>query len=172
MSPDPETGPASGDELRKLLEAVREFLETRLAPAAPPTVPDRELQTATATLCLAMLRADHESRQDEHRALERVLGRLLHLDGDDTARLIRHAEGEMDLSRPLRAFAELVDRGYSRERKIEVVEALWRVAYADAEIQAHEEYLVRKIASLLGLGTADLIEAKIRARQAFLDEDL
>ena len=52
------------------------------------------------------------------------------------------------------------------------MEALWRIAFADAELAGHEEYLVRKIAGKLNLTSADLVETKVRAREKFLEEDL
>ncbi len=57
-------------------------------------------------------------------------------------------------------------------RSGELVEALWRIAFADAELAGQEEYLVRKIAGQLHLTTADLVETKVRAREGFLEEDL
>ena len=48
----------------------------------------------------------------------------------------------------------------------------WRIAFADAELAGHEEYLVRKIANQLGLSTADLVETKVRAREEFLRDGL
>ena len=58
------------------------------------------------------------------------------------------------------------------QQKRQLVESLWRIAFADAELATHEEYLVRKIAGQLGLSTADLVETKIRAREDFLKEEL
>ena len=48
--------------------------------------------------------------------------------------------------------------------KKEVVELLWRIAFADSRIEPHEEYQVRKIANLLHVPHADFIDAKRRAR--------
>jgi uncharacterized tellurite resistance protein B-like protein len=53
------------------------------------------------------------------------------------------------------------------EQKKLVVELMWRVAFADAEILAHEEYLVRKVSEQLHVPLADFIEAKIKARDDF-----
>ena len=60
----------------------------------------------------------------------------------------------------------------SADVKKKVVHALWRVAYADAELAGQEEYLVRKVSEHLGLATADLIETKLRARDEFLKDGL
>jgi len=169
---DRDADSQAADELRQsLLEAFR-ILEAKGPSGAAPLPEERELQLATAVLCLAILRADFESRQDEHRSMPRALERVLGLGPDDSARVLRHAEEQLARSRPLHEFVQLIDRGYSRERKRRVLESLWRVAFADAELQGHEEYLVRKIADLLHLSTADLIETKVAAREAFLREEL
>ncbi len=153
---------------RSLADEVRTYLESAFGPdvATGATPSERELQLATAFLCLAVARADRACRQDEHRVLEHALERVLGVGPDDTARLLRAAE-EQIASRSFADVVSLIDRGYSRERKCRILESLWRVAFADAELAGHEEYLVRKIADLLHLTTGDLIETKLNAREAF-----
>jgi uncharacterized tellurite resistance protein B-like protein len=43
---------------------------------------------------------------------------------------------------------------------------MWQVAYADAEISAHENHLMRRIAELLHIAHGDYIAAKMRAKEA------
>jgi uncharacterized tellurite resistance protein B-like protein len=43
---------------------------------------------------------------------------------------------------------------------------MWQVAYADADLSAHEQHVVRKIADLLYVPHAAYIAAKLRARDA------
>jgi uncharacterized tellurite resistance protein B-like protein len=62
-------------------------------------------------------------------------------------------------------FTEVVDKAFSAEQKKRVVELLWLVAFADGHKDAHEEHLVRRIASLLHVKHPDFIDAKVRARQ-------
>jgi uncharacterized tellurite resistance protein B-like protein len=168
--------PHMSDPDHALAEEVRTYLIRAFSgdPAvrSGAELPDeREIQLATAVLCLSVMRADHECRQDEHRVLLRAVEHVLGLGSDDTSRVIRAAEEVMAAQAPFEQFVKLVDRAYSRERKCRVLEGLWRVAFADAELAAHEEYLVRKIADLLHLTTADLVETKVRAREAFGRED-
>jgi uncharacterized tellurite resistance protein B-like protein len=42
---------------------------------------------------------------------------------------------------------------------------MWRVAYADDELSAHELHLMRKIAGLLHVPDGDYIAAKLRAKE-------
>lgn len=157
-----------------LLQEIRDFLEFQFTapPSGPPPPPDIEIQVAGAVLMVCLLRADHESRQDEHRALERGLQRVFGLSEDQTARLIRRAEEQFAEGSRFAEVVALINSGASLPQKRQIVQALWRVAYADAELGGHEEYLVRKVADLLELSTADLIEAKVAAREAFLKEEL
>lgn len=60
-----------------------------------------------------------------------------------------------------------LDRHLTHGQRLRLLEWLWRIAFADAEIVAQEEYLIRKISEILGLATADVIEAKVRAKESF-----
>jgi uncharacterized tellurite resistance protein B-like protein len=42
-----------------------------------------------------------------------------------------------------------------------VLEMLWRVAYADRHLDAHEEHLLRELAELLYLPHSEFIRAKL-----------
>ena len=46
--------------------------------------------------------------------------------------------------------------------KIALVELLWRIIYIDGRLDKHEEYLVRKLATLLHLSHKDMIDAKLK----------
>jgi uncharacterized tellurite resistance protein B-like protein len=42
---------------------------------------------------------------------------------------------------------------------------IWRIAFADGNLDKHEDYLVHKLAKLLRLTHKQLIEAKLRAKE-------
>ena len=48
-----------------------------------------------------------------------------------------------------------------------MVQYLWQVAFADAQLLPSEEYLVRKLSELLHVPKADFLDAKTKARDAF-----
>jgi uncharacterized tellurite resistance protein B-like protein len=61
-------------------------------------------------------------------------------------------------------FTSLVNRHFTQEQKLRIVELMWRVAYADAELSAHENHLMRKIGDLLHIAHGDYIAAKMKAK--------
>ena len=157
------------------LAAIQEAFERRGTKAAssPSSQPAHEIQLAAALLALSVARADHTRVADEQRAVERALRRSLGLTEDELAMLLRRAEEASGGTAPgLADLATTVAGNLTLAQKKDVVRGLWRIAYADAELHIHEEYLVRKIAHLLGLSSADLVETKLTAREAFLREDL
>jgi uncharacterized tellurite resistance protein B-like protein len=153
-----------------LLEAIEEFLvEPRPQPAAAaaPAVEPRQVHLAMAALLLQMTRADHDARPEEREAVARALAALLGATDDEARGLMGLADLEGTMQRPLQKLVDAANAGLSAEEKKRLVQALWDVAFADAEIQAHEEYLVRKVCDLLKLSRGDLIEAKLRAKEDF-----
>jgi uncharacterized tellurite resistance protein B-like protein len=121
---------------------------------------------------VSVVRVDRASRQDEHRALERALSRALDLEAEEAVVVARAAEEAVTRGASFAGTLRDLESGCTVNQKRRLVEALWRIAFADAELAGQEEYLVRKIAGKLNLTTADLMETKVRAREKFLEEDL
>lgn len=157
----------------ELLREIQEFIDRQWPRAVgdgASTIGGRRLQLASAVLMVSVVRADLESRQDEHRALERAVGRALDLHADAAALVVRVAEEALARGVSFGAILQQLAGELSLDQKRQLIESLWRIAFADAELAGHEEYLVRKVAGQLGLSTADLVETKVRAREDFLRE--
>jgi uncharacterized tellurite resistance protein B-like protein len=155
----------------ELVRELREFLEKSVPgvmTAAAGTISDRQLQLAAAILMVSVIRADRESRQDEHRALDHALASALGLAAEEAAVVVHAAEEAVAKGEAFAGVVERLARECSHDQRRQLVESLWRIAFADAELAGHEEYLVRKIAHRLRLSTADLVETKVRAREAFV----
>jgi uncharacterized tellurite resistance protein B-like protein len=98
---------------RDLLEIIAEFFERRHG--SPGLRPDRYLQLSAAALMVSVLRADRQSRQDEHRVLDRAIGRVLGVGPEVALRVIRFAEDKLADQVPFRNFVRLLDQGCTPE---------------------------------------------------------
>jgi len=78
--------------------------------------------------------------------------------------LLRFATEEARQAADYYQFTSLINRHFSAEQKIGVIENLWQVAFADGRLDAHENHFMRKIADLLYIPHADYVAAKQRAR--------
>jgi uncharacterized tellurite resistance protein B-like protein len=159
--------PAHSEFETALLQTIHEFFEERasVTPVAEgEIVADGRLQLAATVLFLQMIAADHGSRHDEHEALLGILARVLRIEGERAAIIIRVAEEHV--KKPLKKLLGVLRERCTPAQKKKVVEGMWQLAFADAELAGQEEYFVRKVAESLGLSTADLVETKILAREA------
>lgn len=66
----------------------------------------------------------------------------------------------------LMRFTRTIKDNYSETERIELIEMLWQVAFADGVIHEYEDNLIRRIAGLIYVSDRDRGDAKIRVREA------
>jgi uncharacterized tellurite resistance protein B-like protein len=149
-----------------MIDRVRKFFETRVHAAisgGKPADAQHSRRLATAALLVEISRADDEITEVERAAILRSVQRAFNLNSHDTQELVKLAEREVEESVSLYQFTKLVDNGFNRQQKKEIVELMWKVSFADGELDKYEEHLVRKIADLLHVSHGDYIHAKHKA---------
>jgi uncharacterized tellurite resistance protein B-like protein len=55
---------------------------------------------------------------------------------------------------------------FTQQQKIDVVEAMWEVAFADHHLDANEHHVISKVAGLLHVTHGEYIAAKLYAQEA------
>ncbi len=151
-----------------MLRAIQRFFDSRIDPGhGDVRQSDRHrLQVATGALLIEMMRTDAEATEGERAVVLAALRSKFDLTDEETRELVKLAEVEARDAIDHYQFTSLIKTAFSREQKCKVVEYLWAVAYADKNVDKHEEYLVRKIAGLIGVSHKEFIEAKLRVRDA------
>ena len=146
--------------LKDLFDAI-----TAQPDANSASEPEHALQLATAVLLVEVMRSDHDIDELERRTILTVLREQFGLSEDENARLLELAEQTADDAYDYHRFTSLLNQRFDPEQKVSIIEHMWRVAYADDHLSAHENHLMRKIAALLYIPHADYVNAKLRARQ-------
>ena len=151
-----------------MTRAFQRLFESIVATASrAAAVEEREhgYHVATAALLVEMMRADYEVQPEERDAVLRALGTAFgDLSADETRDLLARAEERADDATSLYEFTQHINRQFDHEQKARVVELLWRVAYADGDLDKYEEHLVRRIADLIHVPHSVFIRMKHRAR--------
>ncbi len=146
-----------------MLAKIRDFFDSRIQPGvrlADARQSEQALRLATAALLIETTRADFHVGRDERRTVQELVQRQFGLSRDESEELVSLAEEEADQSVSLYQFTELVDKHFSAEQKVRVIEMLWRVVYADGHKDSHEEHLVRKVADLLHVSHSAFIRTR------------
>ena len=68
-----------------------------------------------------------------------------------------------DNSKSLYYYTSKLNKSYSNENKIKLIEVLWEIILADNEIHDFETNLIRRLAGLLYISDVECGNAKIRA---------
>ena len=149
-----------------MIKGISDFFTQMIAPAASASgeASQHALQVATAALLLEMMRMDSTVTAAETATVANALRERFGLAVQDVDRLMALAAEQAQQATDYFQFTSLINKNFSREQKIQVVEYLWQVAFADSHLDAHEQHFMRKIADLLYISHADYIAAKQRAR--------
>ncbi len=124
---------------------------------------DKTIELATAVLLIEISLADDHFQQEERNTVKQVLTEHYRLSDEKIEELINLAESEVDHAVSLYEFTKLLNDSLPMASKINIVESLWHVAYADAVLDKYEEYYIRKIADLLYISHSDYIQSKLKA---------
>lgn len=118
---------------------------------------------ATCALFLEMAHIDGEFDDRERTHILQILKKQFGFSEEQVAPIMEAAKEELEGSIDLWRFTSLINQNYTMGEKIQVIEEIWKIAYADGHLDKHEDYLVHKMADLLRLTHKQLIDAKLRA---------
>ena len=122
-------------------------------------------QLATAVLLFDVMRSDDTLSGAERALALSALRKRFALSEDALAQLMVQAEQTAKGANDYFSFTSLMNDSFTQEQKIQVVEFMWQVAYADGSIDENENHLISKIAGLMHVKHGDYIAAKMRAKE-------
>lgn len=143
-----------------MLDRLLDFLGGRDS-AASPEAPD--LDVAVAALLIEAARMDDTFDANERRTIVALLSRHFSMTEGDAETLVETAAAKLDDSPHYFRFTHRITHAMDEEARGEVMEMLWRVAYADGELDASEDALIRQIAGLIGVSDRARMLARQRA---------
>jgi uncharacterized tellurite resistance protein B-like protein len=119
------------------------------------------LRLATAAVLLDIGYADGTLSRKEDEDLVDYLRRAFALDDTMAQELVKAADEIRTRTIDHYALTSFIRRNASLNDRIEIVKTMWRISYADGRLTDYENYLVRKLADLLGLEHHVMIDAKV-----------
>lgn len=121
-------------------------------------------QRAVAALLLEVVIADHEIHPNEEQVAKEAIKAVSDL-GEDVEQLFEEVKSTIHDAHDAYQFTKVINEQASLEQKFELLKCLWRVAYADGNIDAHEDHRIRKISELLFMQHSEFIQAKLAAKE-------
>jgi uncharacterized tellurite resistance protein B-like protein len=150
-----------------MLSPLKTLLSQFFLPESAAAADDaRSLQMACAVLLVEVMRADTHTTDAERAATVRALRTQFALSDAELTQLLAQAQDTAKNANDYFAFTSAMNEQFTQPQKIQVIEHMWQVAYADGDIDVHENHLISKIAGLLHVTHGEYIAAKLHAKES------
>ena len=110
---------------------------------------------AAAALLIETAYMDEEFAESERAVISDLVQRRFALDSADCQDLLVEAESAVVRSQQLYEFTRAVNDRFTPEQRIEIMEMLWEVVYADGEVHDFEVSLLRRVGGLIYVSDRD-----------------
>ena len=125
---------------------------------------DSNIQKSICSLMIEVAYADNQLDESELKAMASSLTKL-DIEGEEIQEIV---DATLAKSKEAISFYEhtrILNDQLDYDQKKEVLNSVWAIAFADGEMDKHEEHLIRRIADLLYLNHKDFINAKLNQKE-------
>lgn len=121
-------------------------------------------EIASAALLVEAAFMDGNLDEHEKETISNLLVDRFHLSEEEAEELFARALSAQEDATHLMRFTRTVKDNYSQAERINLIEMMWEVAFADGIIHDFEENLIRRVAGLIYVSDRDRGEAKKRVQ--------
>jgi uncharacterized tellurite resistance protein B-like protein len=121
-----------------------------------------ERQLAAAALMVEAATMDSSFDADERARIAALVQARFGLSSEEAQALVAEAERAASSSVEWYGFTRAIKDGFDHAERVQLVEMMWEVAYADGALHDYEASLLRRVAGLLYVGDRESGEARKR----------
>ncbi|HEX4890282.1 MAG TPA: TerB family tellurite resistance protein [Alphaproteobacteria bacterium] len=130
--------------------------------AKPAAHSPEEKHIAAVALLVEAASLDGDFGAPELAAIEAIAASRFALNKEEVASLVTLARDRQGSSNQIFGFTHQINQSFPPEERIEVVEMLWEVVYADGVLHDYEANLMRRIGGLIYVSDTDRGNARKR----------
>ena len=145
-----------------MIEAIQNFFKTRIEAKEGDEEKETAARVAAAALLFEAAMSDYQLDDVERQTIKDLITEQFNLDRADAMTLIALAESQAKEATGLHGFTTLINQNWSETERVNLMEQMWRVVYADGRLDDHELHLMRKIQRLLHIPQVDYVAGKLR----------
>ena len=147
-----------------MIDKIKAFFAKNVVDAEDSSLSGEQL--ATAALLIEVMVIDGNLAEDELQSISATLAQMLELSSEQVDELVLLSRDEVADATSLYQFTKEINAHFSHEKKLNLMTAMWHVAFADGHLDKHEEGIIRRVADLLHLRHSEFIQCKISARDS------
>ena len=146
-----------------MIEKIKNLFSKKVLEAEDDSTSAEQL--ATAALLIEVMVIDGNLDPDETQSISATLSRMLDLSAQQVDELIELSQAEVREATSLYQFTSEINKHFDHNKKLSLMTAMWRVAFADGHLDKHEENIIRRVADLLHIRHSEYIRCKQLARE-------
>lgn len=146
-----------------MLQRLKSFLAGDESAQEVELSPEDELAAAAVAVFVEAALLDGGFGDDERQIILQLMTERFQIPETEAAALVDSAASDSEHANKLYSATRTIRDGFGIEERIDVMEMLWQVAYADGVLHDYEANLVRRVAGLLYVQDQDNGRARKRA---------
>jgi uncharacterized tellurite resistance protein B-like protein len=125
---------------------------------------DSSIQKSICSLMIEVAYSDNQLDESELKEMANSLGKL-DIEEEEIQEIVDATLAKSKESISFYEHTRILNDQLDYDQKKEVLNSVWAIAFADGEMDKHEEHLIRRIADLLYLNHKDFINAKLNQKE-------
>ena len=113
-----------------------------------------------AVLAYEVARSDGEVSDTELNVLMEEIGIISKKVGKDQSEILKIIKIYSENSVSFYEFVHDINKNFSKEEKILLLKFVWKIAYADGQLDVNEEKLIRRLADLIKIKDIEVLKLK------------
>ena len=129
---------------------------------------NKDINEDLTILCGLMIEAantDGNISQEEINKISNSLINIFEEDPIEVEKILNEALNNKDNSNSLHFYTSKINKNYSDEKKLILIETLWEIILSDNQVHDFESNLIRRLAGLLYISDVNCGNAKIKAQK-------
>ena len=125
-------------------------------------VNEKDITLVCAALLIEIALADKILEETELETLKKVLIKDFSVSESDIDEMITLAKDNVSDATSLYEFTREINDNFEYENKCKLIESMWRIAFADGNVDKYEEHIIRKVSNLVYVSHNDFINSKLK----------
>lgn len=123
-----------------------------------------EIELTAAVLAYEIARIDGEISNQELNILMKEIQIIANKVNKDEKEILNIIEVYSNDSVSFYEFIEDINKNYTKDDKLSLLNFMWKIAYADGTLEVNEEKLIRRLADLIKIKDLEVLKLKDNAK--------
>ncbi len=150
--------------IKQWIKNISEALDEASSDKQDDAALQRDTERVSAQILLEVARADFGIEEEELATVIDAIKQTSSLDAEEIAGIVAAAKQEVEQALSYHQHVKAINDSFEHPRKLQLVEQMWRVAFADDQLDRYEEAFIRRFCDLIYVSHKEFMQAKLKVK--------